>query len=105
MQYLVVINKRMHIFTITSNQFDTINESLSELFNVVYRHIDFETTSFDCSNKWGGKTKGTTGFKFSEESKKKMSEMRKGKPSKRVGYVCSEETKQKIRATKKLNFR
>ena len=95
----------MNTFTITSNQFDTINKSLSELFNVNYCFIHFETITIDCSNKWGGKTKGTTGFKFSEESKKKMSEMRRGKPSTRVGYVCSDETKQKISASRKLNFR
>jgi len=101
MYYLVVINKDMTTFTITPNQFDTINKSLSDLFNMKYCYINYEINIFECSNKRGGKTKGTTGFKFSEETKKKMSEDRRGKPSTRIGYICSEETKQKISESKK----
>lgn len=45
----------------------------------------------------------TLGFKFSEESKLKMSLLKKDKPSVRGSYIMSEETKEKIGDANKIN--
>jgi group I intron endonuclease len=45
----------------------------------------------------------TLGFKFSEESKKKMSLLKKGKKSTRGYYIMPEETKKKISESNKLS--
>lgn len=45
----------------------------------------------------------TLGFKFSKESKFKMSQLKKGKPSVRGSYVMSKETKKKIGDANKIS--
>lgn len=86
----------MNIYTLTTEDFQKTNKALSQALGVDYVEIHVENVSFEyirCG--YGGKTIGTTGFKFSEESKKKMSESRKGKQT-WLGKTHTEETKRKI---------
>ena len=91
----------MITYIITSEQFDILNKSLSKVFDLEYRYIDYETTKFECKNSYGGKTIGTTGYKFTEEQKKNMSISRKGKTNGLLGKKLSEETKRKISESRK----
>ena len=92
----------MITFTITPEQFEKTNRSLSEALDMNYHQIDYETTSFESSKSgFGGKTLGTTGYKFTEEQRKSMSVSRKGKPNGLLGRKLSEETKLKISESKK----
>jgi hypothetical protein len=58
----------------------------------------FEQQQYDISQKI---SKANKGKKCSEESKKKMSLAKKGKPSNRKGVKLSEETKLKMSLAKK----
>lgn len=101
-KYLVHINRRMNTFTITPKQFEKINKSLSEALGIEYRHIDYESSIFEVDNVGrGGKTKGTTGYKYTQEQRKNISDSLKGKTNHWTGKTHSEETKQKISQSKK----
>lgn len=92
----------MITYTITTEQFDKTNKSLSDALNMDYQYIDYQTTTFEIESVGrGGKTIGTTGYKFTEEQKKRMSISRKGKPNGLLGRKLSEETKLKISESKK----
>jgi hypothetical protein len=84
----------------SEKDFDKTNKAMSKALNMEYNFIKTETQEFEITRIGrGGATKGTTGFKFSEESKQKMSLKRKGK-NYRTGTKMSEETKRKISSTK-----
>jgi hypothetical protein len=101
-KYLVVIYKGMITYTITTEQFDKTNKALSEALDMNYHSIDYQTTTFKIKSVGrGGKTMGTTGYKFTEEQRKRMSVSRKGKPNGLLGRKLSEETKLKISESKK----
>lgn len=92
----------MITYTITTEQFDKTNKSLSNALDMNYQHIDYETTTFESKNVGrGGKTMGTTGYKYTEEQKERMSISRKGKPNGLLGRKLSEETKLKISESRK----
>lgn len=91
----------MITFTITPEQFDKTNRALSKALGLEYHHIDYEPTIFEVDNIGrGGKTMGTTGYKYTEEQRKNISDSLKGKQS-RLGKKLSEESKEKISASKK----
>jgi hypothetical protein len=86
----------MLIYSITQEDFDKTNKALSEALDVEYSYIEVGTTYFNTTN--GSRkvsTKGTTGFKFTDESKQKMSSSHKGKTY-RLGTKHSEESKKRI---------
>lgn len=85
----------MNTFKITQEQFDATNKCLSDLFDVPYNYIKFEDEIIFTHNGWGGKTMGTTGYKYTEEQKKNISNSLKGKKI-WLGKKHTEETKQKI---------
>jgi len=92
----------MNIYILTQEQFDKTNKALSDYFGVEYTHIDVGDQKFEYDrNGWGGKTKGTTGLKYTEDQRKSMSISRKGKPNGLLGKKLSEEHKQKISESKK----
>jgi group I intron endonuclease len=71
---------------------------------VQYRE-DYWLTKLDAANPEIGYNicpvaKSRLGVKHTEETRKKMSLAKKGKPSNRLGKPCTEETKAKIRAAK-----
>ena len=91
----------MYSITITQKQFDELNKSLSGIFEVEYVHIEAGETHLECVNSgFGGKTIGTTGYKFTEEQRNNISISLKGKFI-RFGKKHSEETKRKISESKK----
>jgi hypothetical protein len=55
----------------------------------------FKDMGYDLANKSDG-GEGNSGWKHTEEFKKKSSELRKGKTSPKKGYKTSEETKKKL---------
>ena len=90
----------MSIYYITQEDFDKTNKAMSKALDMEYNFIETETREFLITRVGrGGATKGTTGFKFSEESKQKMSLQRKGK-NHRTGTKMSEESKRKISLSK-----
>jgi len=91
----------MNSFIITPIQFQKTNKALSEALGVEFLHINYEATVFEFEKKGrGGKTMGTTGYKYTEEQKKNISDSLKGKQS-RLGKKLSEESKRKISESKK----
>lgn len=92
----------MNIYIVTQEQFDKTNKALSECFGVPYVYIETGDVEIEYEhNGWGGKTKGTTGYRYTEEQKKAMSVCRKGKSNGLLGKKLSEEHKQKISESKK----
>lgn len=92
----------MITYTITTEQFDKTNISLSNALDMEYHYIDYQTTTFEIKSVGrGGKTMGTTGYKYTEEQRKRMSVSRKGKPNGLLGKKLSEETKLKISESRK----
>jgi hypothetical protein len=86
----------MNTHKITQKQFDNTNKSLSDFFDVTYTHIKIEENEiFFDNNVWGGKTIGTTGYKYTKEQKRNISESLKGNKS-WLGKTHTEETKNKI---------
>ena len=86
----------MNTYKITQKQFDATNKSLSDFFNVPYTYIKIEEDEIIFKNNgWGGKTIGTTGYKYTEEQKKNISDSLKGNKS-WLGKTHTEETKNKI---------
>jgi hypothetical protein len=92
----------MNIYILTQEQFNKTNKALSEYFGVEYTYIDVGDQEIEYErNGRGGKTKGTTGFKYTEEQRKSMSVSRKGKPNGLLGKKLSEEHKQRISQSKR----
>jgi len=86
----------MSIYYITPEQFDKLNKSLCGYLDLNYQYIHTETLEFEKKqNGWGGKTIGTTGYTYTDEQRKNISDSLKGKKS-RFGKIHTEETKQKI---------
>ena len=76
----------MNIYIVTQEQFDKTNKALSECFGVPYVYIETGDVEIEYEhNGWGGKTKGTTGYRYTEEQKKAMSVCRKGKSNGLLG--------------------
>lgn len=91
----------IYSFTITPEQFEKTNRSLSKLFEVEYQHIEYEPVTFYSTQIGrGGATKGTTGYKYTQEQKQNISDSLKGKLGNRLGKTVSEETKRKISQSK-----
>ena len=89
----------MNIYTLTQKDFDKTNKALSEALGLVYTEIQVgDEQFFIFYNGWGGKTKGTTGYKYTEQQKKNISNSLKGK--KYYGKRLSEQHKQKISESK-----
>lgn len=87
----------MLIYSISQEQFDYLNRELSLELGIEYHHILCETQNFQVTKGGrGGATKGTTGYKFTEEQRKKMSESAILRGSNRTGKKLSEESKNKI---------
>jgi len=91
----------MPTFIITTEQFDKTNRCLSESLGMEYRYIDCETMIFESKSKFGGKTKGTTGYKYTTEQRQNISDSLKGKPNSWLGKHHTEETKKNISIAKK----
>ena len=91
----------MATFTITTEQFEKINKNLSVLFDIDYHHINYETTTIVSDRGFGGKTMGTTGYKYTAEQRKNISDSLKGRTTGRLGIPLSDETKRKISESKK----
>jgi hypothetical protein len=91
----------IYSFIVTSQEFEKTNRLLSEALGLPYQHIECETTTF-YANKIGrgGATKGTTGYKYTEEQRQNISKSLKGKTSSRLGKKHTEETKNKIAQSK-----
>lgn len=88
----------MITYTITTEQFDKTNKSLSNALDMEHHYIDYQTTTFEIKSVGrGGKTMGTTGYKFTEEQRKRLSLSKKGRPNGLKGRIFSEESKQKMR--------
>ena len=91
----------MNIYTLTQEQFDKTNKALTEFFDIPYTHLEVGEQEIVCKhNGWGGKTKGTTGYKYTEEQRKNISASLKGKKI-WLGKNHTEETKKKISESKK----
>ena len=91
----------MNSFIITPIEFQKTNKALSEALGVEFLHINYEATVFEFEKRGrGGKTIGTTGYKYTEEQKKNISVSLKGKKS-CLGKKHSDETKRKISEFKK----
>jgi len=89
----------MNTYKITQKQFNDTNKLLSDFFNVSYTYIKIEEDEiFFTNNGWGGKTIGTTGYKYTDEQKKNISDSLKGNQS-FLGKTHTDETKQKISKT------
>ena len=87
----------MSIYKLTQKEFDKTNRSLSKALDVKYQHIQVGDREFQIErNGLGGSTKGTTGYKFTEEQRKKMSLAQKGRQGTFLGKKHTEETKQKL---------
>jgi hypothetical protein len=77
----------MSIYTSTQEEFSTLNKSLCDLFDLEYTHLVYiEPTiqQFSSSPAWNkgicGENHHNYGKKMREETKKKLSEIKKGKP-------------------------
>ena len=91
----------IYSFIVTPQEFEKTNRLLSESLGLTYHHIEYETTTYYVNTIGrGGATKGTTGYKFTQEQKLNMSNVRKGKPNGRLGKKHSKETKKKIAESK-----
>lgn len=89
----------MLIYSISQEQFNYLNRELSLEFDIEYHHILCEKQQFEVTRVGrGGATKGTTGYKFTKEQKKNMSESAKLRGSNRNRKKLSEESKKKISA-------
>ena len=87
----------MIIYSLTQEQFDRLNKELSLELGMNYHPIVYENQNFEVTRIGrGGSTKGTTGYKFTDEQKKKMSESAKLRGSNRTGKKLSQESKNKI---------
>ena len=63
----------MAIYSLSQEQFDKTNKSLSEALNVEYHHIIVGNQEFELlSTGRGGATKGITGYKYTEKTKELM---------------------------------
>lgn len=79
--------------------FEVLLECPAEMLNVWERDM---IALYDCiSPKGYNLTEGGEGYQCSEETRLKMSESMKGKPSWKKGIPCSEETKRKMSESKK----
>jgi hypothetical protein len=91
----------MNTYKITQKQFNDTNKSLSDFFNVSYTYIKIEEDEIiPKNNGWGGKTTGTTGYKYTEEQKKNISDSLKGNKS-WLGKTHTEETRKKLTEKRK----
>lgn len=90
----------MNIYTISQESLEKTNKALSESLGVEYSPLTGGDQNFQYIRKgWGGKTKGTTGYKFTNEQKANMSAAQKGKQS-WLGKQHTEKTKKKISQSK-----
>ena len=63
----------MNIYILTQEQYDKMNRSISEALGVTYTFMETEPLEIKGKpNGWGGKTKGTTGYKYTEEQRKQV---------------------------------
>ena len=92
----------MSIYSISQEQFDKLNKSLSEALGMEYHFIVAGNQLFEYTNSSrGGATKGTTGYKYTEEQRKNISNGLKGKPNSWLGKHHSEQGKKNISIAKK----
>jgi hypothetical protein len=89
----------MYSFTITTKEFERMNNCLSLFLDIDCHNIEYKNTTF--YTKSSGATKGTTGYKYTEQQRKNISDSLKGKSSSWLGKKHSEETKNKISEQKK----
>ena len=91
----------MGIYKLTNEDFDKLNKHLSQAFDVKYAYIDAGDEHFEYIRSGrGGATKGTTGYKFTDEQRKNISNSIKGNNN-RLGSKHSNETKKLLSEQKK----
>ena len=92
----------MSIYKLTNEDFDRLNKSLSKALDVEYQYMFVGDQYFEYANIGrGGATKGTTGYKYTDEQKKNISNSLKGKPGSFIGKKHSEKTKKKMSLDRK----
>lgn len=90
----------MIIYTLSKEDFDKTNKAMCLALGIDYEYISVEDQEFEVSNIGrGGKTKGTTGYKYTEEQKKNIRNSLKGKSYPKPPHT--EESKRKISKAKK----
>lgn len=91
----------MGIYKLTNEDFDKLNKALSEALDVEYQYMYVGDQYFEYTNNGrGGATKGTTGYKYTAEQRKNISDSLKGKKI-WLGKKHTEETKQKMSRDRK----
>ena len=108
----------MSIYKLTKEEQRIVDINLCKHFNIEYTPKEYEDVCFEYNhNGWGGATMGTTGYKYTEQQRKNISNSLKGKCKgfsgkhtletkkkislKQTGKKASEETKLKMSKTRK----
>ena len=91
----------MSIYKITNEEYDKVNIALSKAFDVEYNYNEVGDQYFEYTRSGrGGATKGTTGYKYTDEQRKNISNSLKGNNC-RLGTKHSIETKKLLVEQKK----
>ena len=68
----------MNIYTLSKEDFDKTNKAMCLALDIEYEYIDVDDQEFDVLRIGrGGKTRGTTGYKYTDEQKKNISILKK----------------------------